>query len=114
DPRRKGAHDARLIRPMGSEDLALLVVAAGRLPVLMVTLAPEAATPTQIAALVDAGVLVSLGHSDTGMAQARAGFAAGARAVTHLFNAMRGLGHREPGLVGAALNAEGVACGLIA
>lgn len=114
DPRRKGAHDARLIRPMGPEDLAMLVAAAGQLPVLMVTLAPEAVAPAQIAALAGAGVLVSLGHSDTGMAGARAGFAAGARVVTHLFNAMSGLGHREPGLVGAALDAEGVSCGLIA
>jgi N-acetylglucosamine-6-phosphate deacetylase len=59
-------------------------------------------------------VLVSLGHSDTGAAEARAGFAAGARCVTHLFNAMSGLGHREPGLVGATLDAERVSCGLIA
>ncbi len=114
DPRRKGAHDASLIRPMEAADLAALLAAAARLPALMVTLAPEAVRPDQIAALARAGVLVSLGHSDTGAAAAREGFAAGARAVTHLFNAMSPLGHREPGLVGAALDAEGIACGLIA
>jgi N-acetylglucosamine-6-phosphate deacetylase len=114
DPRRKGAHDARLIRPMEDADLAMLVEAAVRLPALMVTVAPEAVTPAQIAALAGAGVLVSLGHSDTGAAEARAGFAAGARCATHLFNAMSGLGHREPGLVGATLDAERVSCGLIA
>jgi N-acetylglucosamine-6-phosphate deacetylase len=114
DPRRKGAHDPRLIRPMEEADLAVLVAAAGRLPALMVTVAPEAVTVEQIATLAGASALVSLGHSDTGLAAARAGFAAGARAVTHLFNAMSPLGHREPGLVGAALDAEGVACGLIA
>jgi N-acetylglucosamine-6-phosphate deacetylase len=99
---------------MEEADLAVLVAAAGRLPALMVTVAPEAVTVEQIATLAGAGALVSLGHSDTGLAAARAGFAAGARAVTHLFNAMSPLGHREPGLVGAALDAEGVACGLIA
>jgi N-acetylglucosamine-6-phosphate deacetylase len=114
DPRRKGAHDPRLIRPMEAADLALLVEAARRLPALMVTVAPESATPQQIAALAGAGAIVSLGHTDTGAAAAKAAFAAGARVVTHLFNAMSQLGNREPGLVGAALDAEGVAAGLIA
>ena len=114
DPRRKGAHDPALIRPMTPADLAMLCDAAARLPALMVTLAPESATSEQIAALAEAGAVVSLGHSDTGFAQANAAFAAGARAVTHLFNAMSPLGHREPGLVGAALDAAEVHAGLIA
>ena len=114
DPRRKGAHDPRLIRPMAEADLALLVDAARRLPALMVTVAPESATPQQIAALAGAGAIVSLGHSDAGCEAATAAFAAGARVVTHLFNAMSQLGNREPGLVGAALDAEAVAAGLIA
>ena len=114
DPRRKGAHDPRLIRPMGEADLRLLVAAAGRLPALMLTVAPEAVTPGQVAALAAAGAIVSVGHSDTGAGGAAALFAAGARTVTHLFNAMSQLGSREPGLVGAALDAEGVAAGLIA
>lgn len=114
DPRCKGAHDPALIRPMRDADLAIYVDAAARLPALMVTLAPENATPQQIAALAAAGAVVSLGHSDTGYAEARAGFSAGACVVTHLFNAMSPLGHREPGLVGAALDTEGVAAGLIA
>lgn len=114
DPRRKGAHDPALIRPMDEPDVTALCAAAGRLPALMVTLAPEAATPAQIAALAGAGVIVSLGHSDCGLAEARAAVEAGARAVTHLFNAMSPLGHREPGLVGAALDAGGVSAGLIA
>jgi N-acetylglucosamine-6-phosphate deacetylase len=114
DVRRKGAHDPALIRPMTDEDLQVLVEAARRLPVLLVTLAPESATLAQIAALAGAGAIVSLGHSDTDAAQAAAAFAAGARMVTHLFNAMSQLGNREPGLVGAALDAEGVRAGLIA
>lgn len=113
DPRRKGAHDARLLRPMSGADLEALVDAAAQLPTLMLTVAPEAATPAQIDALARAGVIVSLGHSDCTDAEAAAAFAAGARAVTHLFNAMSQLSSRAPGLVGAAL-ASDAACGLIA
>jgi N-acetylglucosamine-6-phosphate deacetylase len=79
----------------------------------MLTVAPEAATPAQIGTLARAGVIVSLGHSDCTDAEAAAAFAGGARAVTHLFNAMSQLSSRAPGLVGAAL-ASDAACGLIA
>ncbi len=113
DPRRNGAHAATLIRPMEDDDLQMICAAAGRMPALMVTLAPGAATPDQIAALARAGVTVSLGHSDCTLEEARAAFAAGADCVTHLFNAMSPLGHREPGLVGAALDC-GIWAGLIA
>ena len=113
DPRRKGAHDPALIRPMTPEDLAFLCDAAARLPALMVTLAPANATMEQIAALAEAGAIVSLGHAEARAAEARAAFVAGARMVTHLFNAMSPLGHREPGLVGAALDSD-VHAGLIA
>lgn len=113
DVRRHGAHDPALIRPMEAADLALYLRASAALPALMITLAPEAASPAQIAALADAGVVVSLGHSDCSYESARAAFAAGARCVTHLFNAMSPLGHRAPGLVGAALDSD-VAAGLIA
>lgn len=114
DPRRCGAHDPALLCPMTDADLALLLRAAAALPALMVTLAPEAATPAQIAALAQAGVIVSLGHSGCDSAAARAAFDAGARAVTHLFNAMSPLGHRAPGLVGAALDDARISAGLIA
>ncbi len=106
DRRRNGAHDPALIRPMKDADCAAICAAAPLMPALMVTLAPEAATTSQIARLSAAGVTVSLGHSDSGITQARAAFTAGARCVTHLFNAMSPLGHREPGLVGAALDSS--------
>jgi N-acetylglucosamine-6-phosphate deacetylase len=114
DPRRKGAHDPTLIRPMQDDDLALLCHAAATLPALLVTLAPASATREQVGVLSAAGAVVSLGHSDTGIAEARAYFAAGARSVTHLFNAMSPLTHREPGLVGAALDTAEASAGLIA
>ena len=113
DPRRKGAHDAALIRPMEESDLTLLVEAARSLPSLMVTVAPEAVNPDQISRLAEAGVIVSLGHSDCSCAEALSAIQAGARVVTHLFNARSQLGSREPGLVGAALQGT-VYAGIIA
>ncbi|WP_265502015.1 N-acetylglucosamine-6-phosphate deacetylase [Paracoccus beibuensis] len=113
DPRRAGAHDPALIRPMSDADLSQLVQAASRLPALMVTVAPEAATPAQVAAMSRAGIIVSLGHSDCSAAEAQAAFAAGARSATHLFNAMSQMGHRQPGLVGAVLAGD-VHAGIIA
>ena len=113
DPRRKGAHEVGLIRPMGDDDLRLLLRAAADLPHLMVTLAPASVSAEQIAALAQAGVVVSLGHTEATLDEARVAFAVGARCVTHLFNAMSPLSHRAPGLVGAALDAPGVFAGII-
>jgi N-acetylglucosamine-6-phosphate deacetylase len=113
-PSRKGAHDGDLIRPMGADDLAMLLGAAERIPHLMVTLAPESVSPDQVARLAGAGILVSLGHSDADYDTAMAYQRAGARAATHLFNAMSPLTSRAPGLVGAALANGGLSAGLIA
>ncbi|MCU4653581.1 N-acetylglucosamine-6-phosphate deacetylase [Roseibacterium sp. SDUM158016] len=98
-----GAHDPATLRDMGDADLAFLIDARARVGHLLVTLAPERVTPQQIAALTEAGVVVSLGHTACSYEAAVAAFAAGARMATHLFNAMSGLHHRAPGLVGAAL-----------
>ncbi len=111
---KKGAHDPALIRPMTDADQAFLLDAAMRLPNVMVTVAPESVSPEQIKRLCAGGVIVSLGHTDCSFAQAQTAFAAGARCVTHLFNAMSQLGSREPGLVGATLQTAGVSAGLIA
>ncbi|MBE7184023.1 MAG: N-acetylglucosamine-6-phosphate deacetylase [Methylobacterium mesophilicum] len=111
---RKGAHDPALIRVMEEDDLEALLEAKTHLPVLLTTVAPESVTPEQIGRLAAGGVHVSLGHSDTGVAQAHRSFMAGASLATHLFNAMSQLGNREPGLVGAILDHGGVYAGLIA
>lgn len=106
DPQRRGAHDGALIRPLSAEDLSELCHAARHLNRLIVTLAPNRVTPEQIAMLSAAGVIVSLGHSDCSYDQAMAARRAGARMVTHLFNAMSPLASREPGLTGAALTGD--------
>lgn len=107
---RKGAHDPALIRPMAEADFAMLEGAG--IPVLL-TVAAETVSPAEIARLVALGVHVAIGHSDASFETASAAFAAGARGATHLFNAMSGLGHRAPGVVGAVLDAPEVWAGII-
>jgi N-acetylglucosamine-6-phosphate deacetylase len=111
---RKGAHDPALIRPMEDRDLALILHCAQALYALMVTIAPESVSTEQVAALAGAGVTVSLGHTEASYDTAARYAKAGVRTVTHLFNAMSPLGHREPGLVGAALDIGTLHAGLIA
>jgi len=111
---RKGAHDAAYIRPMDDEDLAVLAAAVEEVPVLLLTIAPENVRIDQVRTLADAGVIVSLGHSDADFATVMAYADAGARCVTHLFNAMSQMGNREPGVAGAALASGQLSAGLIA
>lgn len=111
---RKGAHDPALIRTMQDADLARLLRFRSHAGVLLTTLAPESVTIDQVKTLTEAGILVSIGHTDADAKTAQAYFAAGATLVTHLFNAMSPLTHREPGLVGATLDAPHVFAGLIA
>ncbi len=111
---RKGTHDPALIRPMDDIDLDRLAAAAKALPVLLSTIAAETVTPKQIAALANAGVIVSIGHSDAGYDVDTGAFNAGAVMATHLFNAMSQLGNRDPGVVGAVLDRDSAFAGLIA
>lgn len=111
---RKGAHDAALIRPMQDADLNLLLDAVNRLPHLMVTVASESVSPAQIKTLTDAGLVISLGHTDANYKDCHAASKAGASCVTHLFNAMSQLAGRAPGLVGTALETGTLHAGLIA
>ena len=70
----------------------------------IITIAPEINGATKlIKKLTDKGIIASMGHSDATYAEAEAGFNAGARGITHIFNAMRGFHHREPGLAGFGL-----------
>ena len=112
DPSRKGVHPAEYIRPMREKDAGALI--AMRAGVMVVTLAPASVPLELVRRLADAGIVVSLGHSDATAEEASAVFDAGARAATHLFNAMSQLHSRAPGVVGAALADSRVVCGLIA
>lgn len=109
---RKGAHDPALIRPMADRDVDDLLDTG--IATVLLTLAAENASPAQIRRLTAAGVVVSIGHSDASYDVVMAAAEAGATCVTHLFNAMSQLGHRAPGVVGAALDHGGLWGGIIA
>ncbi|MDZ5449489.1 N-acetylglucosamine-6-phosphate deacetylase [Labrys sp. ZIDIC5] len=111
---RKGAHDPHLIRPMEETDLARLVAARSQVPVLLTTVATESVTPAQIRRLADAGLIVSIGHSDAEYGDVVAAAEAGASMATHLFNAMSQIKNREPGLAGTAIALGGLSAGLVA
>jgi N-acetylglucosamine-6-phosphate deacetylase len=112
DIRRKGAHPAAFIRAMTQSDAERLI--AAKAGTMVVTLAPAAVSNALIAELSRSGIIVSIGHAEATAEEAQAAFGAGARAVTHLYNAMSQLGHRQPGLVGAALANAAIICGFIA
>jgi N-acetylglucosamine-6-phosphate deacetylase len=105
-PRRSGAHQpGSLAAPFPASVDSLLD--AGHGTVRMVTLAPELPGGLEaVDRLARAGVVVAIGHTDATYDVARAALDAGATVGTHLFNAMRGLHHREPGPVGALLEGD--------
>jgi N-acetylglucosamine-6-phosphate deacetylase len=83
-------------------------------PIALVTLAPELeGALSLVERLVALGIRASLGHSDCDFATGVRAYERGALGATHLFNAMTGLHHREPGLAAAALGAEGAYLELI-
>jgi N-acetylglucosamine-6-phosphate deacetylase len=99
-PNRLGAHPPLNLLPIGDALDRVLGLRSLR----MITLAPELEGALDaIPRFVARGVIVALGHSDATYAQTLAAVAAGATTVTHTFNAMGPLHHREPGLVGCAL-----------
>ncbi|HUQ35144.1 MAG TPA: N-acetylglucosamine-6-phosphate deacetylase [Aestuariivirga sp.] len=112
DKERKGAHEARFIREMTEADVAQ--IANAECDSVMLTVAPNRVPSNLIKSLAGQGVLVSLGHSEASLAEVTNALASGARAFTHLFNAMSQLNGREPGMVGAALSDRESFCGLIA
>jgi N-acetylglucosamine-6-phosphate deacetylase len=103
-PGRRGAHDPQFLRnPDQAVIQSLLEAAAGTLR--QFTIAPE--LPGGIEAvrqLTDSGVIAAVGHTDADLDTTRAAFEAGARILTHVFNGMPGIHHRDPGPVVAALD----------
>ena len=111
---RKGAHDSAHIRPFSENDLQRLIHARESVPCVLATVAAEVVSPDQIAEIAAAGIVVSIGHSDASYDTIVEAVSAGARMVTHLFNAQRQMGSREPGVVGAALDLGDLSAGIIA
>jgi N-acetylglucosamine-6-phosphate deacetylase len=114
NPQKRGAHPQQFLLPLTSAHLRRILGDYASI-IKIVTLAPELdATGTVIPYLKSLGITVSLGHSQATAEQANQAFAQGATMVTHAFNAMPPLHHRQPGLLGAAIVHPQVYCGLIA
>lgn len=103
NPTRAGALDKISFLPAVRTYFEALV--DGLLDVVkIITVAPELdGAPELIRLITDMGIIVSMGHSDATYNEAEAGFKAGAKGITHLFNAMRGIHHRELGIAGFGL-----------
>jgi N-acetylglucosamine-6-phosphate deacetylase len=111
---RRGVHPSEWIQLPSAETLSrFLKAAAGNARIL--TIAPEVlgAAPC-IDAAREAGLVVSIGHTDATYEQARAAMARGARSATHVYNAMRPFSHRDPGVIGAVLTTPEINAELIA
>jgi N-acetylglucosamine-6-phosphate deacetylase len=112
-PERRGAHNPAFLRdPQPAELDRLLDAARGTLR--QITIAPELPNALElIEILVENGVVVAVGHSQADFAMTRKAFDLGARLLTHVFNAMPGIGHRAPGPVVAAFEDSRVTIELI-
>lgn len=111
----KGAQDERYVRPASTAEIDRWLAEGGPDHRWHITIAPE--IPGHLEAIRDLaarGFVVSAGHTECTYAQLQAAADAGLSHVTHLFNAMRGLHHREPGTVGGALTLPGLTAELIA
>ncbi|MEG4114870.1 MULTISPECIES: N-acetylglucosamine-6-phosphate deacetylase [unclassified Microcoleus] len=114
NPQKRGAHPVEFLLPLTIENVKQVLGDCADI-VKIITLAPELdSTGEVISYLQSLGISVSLGHSQATAEQAQQAFERGASMVTHAFNAMPSLHHREPGLLGAAIVHPSVKCGLIA
>ncbi len=113
-PLHAGARDPALMISPSDDDVDRLLSLGGA-AVAMVTIAPEVpGVERAMRRLRDAGVVVSVGHTDATAEQVRAAADEGASMITHVFNAQRGLHHREPGVPGTAFDDPRFCLGLIA
>lgn len=114
NPEKRGAHPAKHIRRPSTLIFDQLLARSGH-RVKLITLAPEVEGGLELIRFARSKeVIVSLGHSNATLQEAQAAFGLGAGNATHLFNAMRGFSHREPGTVGAVLTAPQIWAELIA
>ncbi len=103
NPLKCGALDAGAFLEAGEYNLEKLIEGFEDI-IRIITIAPEIeGAEGLIRRMSDMGIIVSMGHSDATYAEAEKGFHSGARGITHIFNAMRGFHHREPGIAGFGL-----------
>ena len=111
---KRGAHPAQYLLPLTIDNIKQVLGDYSEI-VKVITLAPELdSSNTVITYLRDRKIVVSLGHSQATAIRAKQAFSLGASMVTHAFNAMPSLHHRQPGLLGEAMINPSVYCGLIA
>jgi N-acetylglucosamine-6-phosphate deacetylase len=106
---RRGTHAAEWVRPFEPATLAYIQRLRAEGIFVKITLAPESATPQDVARIVGTGAVVSIGHSDASADEVRALLDAGATCFTHLFNAMSPMLNRAPGVTGACINSAAYA-----
>ena len=111
---KRGAQPEKFVRPPDAEELAHWIALSGE-NIRKITLAPEIAGAEDVIKLAHSKhITASLGHTNATAAEAERAIGWGATSATHVFNAMRGLHHREPGLVGLALTRPEIVCEIIA
>lgn len=108
----RGAHHQDYIRPVDWEEIETLI-AAGKGSIKVMALAPEKAVSV-VGKLTSIGIKVAMGHSNATYTETMAAIRQGASLAVHIFNGMRSLHHREPGIVGASLTSPNVFAELIA
>ena len=114
NPSKKGAHPSQYLLPLTLDNIKDILGEYENV-VKIITLAPELEkTQEVISYLTSRGIVVSLGHSLATASEANKAFQQGASMVTHAFNAMPSLHHRQPGMLGEAIINPQVYCGLIA
>jgi len=112
NPVKKGAHLEKFIKPPTMDEVKMLLETGGDV-IKMITIAPEVCSEEIICYLVEHIAIVSAGHTNATYQQAQIGFGLGIPAATHLFNAMSGLQHRQPGMVGAVFNDANVMSSIV-
>lgn len=112
NPAKRGAHIENLVHSPSAEEVKELL-AYGDGIVKTITVAPEVCSQEVMEILLSSGIVVSAGHSNANFHEATASFEKGIPVVTHLYNAMSPLYHREPGLVGATLQHHTVSASVI-
>jgi len=112
NPIKRGAHIESLIHSPTVKEVSDLLE-HGKDVIKIITLAPEVCSKEVITLIQSHNIIISAGHSNATYKEAMQAFDNGIKTVTHLYNAMSALQHREPGLVGAAFNNENVMASII-